>query len=64
MMFNDFESIYQRLGQLYFTGKIAREMSRKYYESLEKAITSKNKSVYHRVQETMIRAQILWQEIQ
>ncbi len=63
MMFNDFAPVYNRLGQLYFTNKIARKMSLEYYGALCLAIGNKEASVHELVQKTMARAQTFWQEI-
>jgi len=63
MMFNDFAPVYNRLGQLYFTNKIARKMSLEYYGALCLAIGNKETSVHGLVQKTMAQAQTFWQEI-
>ncbi len=63
MMFNDFAPVYNRLGQWYFSNKIARKMSLEYYGSLGAAIGDKEASVHGLVEKTMARAQAFWQEI-
>jgi GntR family negative regulator for fad regulon and positive regulator of fabA len=63
MMFNDFAPVYHRLGQLYFTNKIAREMSLEYYGALNLAIGNKEAFVHGLVEKTMARAQTFWQKI-
>jgi len=63
MMFNDFAPVYHRLGQLYFTNKIARKMSLEYYKALGLVIENKKGSIHGLVQKTMAQAQQFWQEI-
>ncbi|MCP4718393.1 MAG: GntR family transcriptional regulator, partial [Desulfobacteraceae bacterium] len=63
MMFNDFAPVYRRLGQLYFSNKIARKMSLEYYKDLGLTIGNKEANVYGLVEKTMARAQAFWQEI-
>ena len=63
MMFNDFAPVYHRLGQLYFTHKMARKMSLKYYGDLGLALQDKEALVRGLVERTMARAQMFWQEI-
>jgi GntR family negative regulator for fad regulon and positive regulator of fabA len=63
MMFNDFAPVYHRLGQLYFTHKMAREMSLEYYGNLGAALQDKAPFVQGLVERTMAGAQIFWQEI-
>ena len=63
MMFNDFAPVYHRLGQLYFTHQMAREMSLEYYGALGLALQDKEALVRGLVERTMARAQIFWQEI-
>ena len=63
MMFNDFAPVYHRLGQLYFTHKIARKMSLEYYGALGLALQEKEPFIHGLVEKTMAGAQLFWQEI-
>lgn len=63
MMFNDFASVYHRLGKLYFTHETARKMSLEYYGVLGLALQDNGALVQKLVEQTMARAQIFWQEI-